>query len=1044
MRLRLLLLALLATSVRSLCAENCLAFDKSGVCMICNFGRGFYPTGNGDCFSSTIEGCATYDIDGGCAACQKGWIRNGCGCLRGDKNDCQFISGGDCLFCARGMFPEDGECVDVVTPILHCLKYSSETFCIACEEGFYAWHGKCVKGEANCLAHTGPVCSYCAEGYRLVSTIFNSYKEYAYLGPEAALLGQFPAYQFECLPVYEHCAVPSYGVDNVCRYCETGYYLAGPNDCVEIEEEVEHCLYYGSETDCIRCENYYVLVDPQTCQPAAISIPHCVSYTDVNVCGRCETGYFVESDTVCGEIPEDEIVDNCAVYDSEGACEYCATTYYLKDGACVKRPVLTANCARNALTGCIMCANDFYLDAGACKATTAVADCARYSNASTCSMCLQDFYLKDGACIPFNTISGCLIYASATTCKYCRTGMFLDKGACSAVTTAVSNCLYYASATECLQCGNNYLLSSAGDKCSIHAPNNCQVFTGKNTCSRCLIPYFYDAAKNLCVVTTAVTRCARYSSATTCEFCEYGFYLKDNACIQHPIAFTTTFDNCVRFDSDSCITCATGYYWQEDQFQCRSVPSEELVSSCAVYESKGATGTSPATRCIECTANNYLIEGTCASANSPINSCEAYDFENNCVRCALNFFLESPLSCRPVAPANQKANCLVYKSLTTCDLCVAGYFIDAGVCKALSDAPITDCLYHSDSKTCVVCAENFFLQAGKCVAVKAADQITDCLYYKSATACLECKPDFFTTDSVCIPPSVKNCKFYNSELFCDVCNDLFFQKDGYCSAVPSYIYPCFEYSSGTKCAHCSLNYFLTETFKCQSRGYGIANCRSYNDSTSCRTCETKYYFDTNSGSCVLVANPPAGCLYLSTNTLCQTCQSGFALSGDRTKCLANCEVSRTGTKCDLCINHTYNNNGNCVPVTTRVPNCRHYTNANRCFICEVTHEVNVATGACTPRPDYALYEDTHCRWAFKETCAFCDAGFYKAFAWNNYNYTPCRPVPETIVGCKIYSQNGRFCEVCDTGYFQPGYRKACAPLGPKRDCYCYAGSTYSL
>ena len=199
-------------------------------------------------------------------------------------------------------------------------------------------------------------------------------------------------------------------------------------------------------------------------------------------------------------------------------------------------------------------------------AQQSVAFCKIYDANFNCLYCIRNFYLSNNICIGLNytsLITGCNIYASAATCYQCDNGLYLVSNAtiCSPGSTS-SGCLTYLNQTACASCPVGWILSNTA--CIYQA--NC-VQTSSTACTVCAPGFYLNSTSNCSAVTTTITNCQIYASATTCSQCIFGFALSSDLLIcysanqvnQEVDPFCADLVvNAGRF----CSVCREGYYLQ--------------------------------------------------------------------------------------------------------------------------------------------------------------------------------------------------------------------------------------------------------------------------------------------------------------------------------------------------------------------------------------------------------------------------------------------------------------------------------------------------
>lgn len=129
----------------------------------------------------------------------------------------------------------------------------------------------------------------------------------------------------------------------------------------------------------------------------------------------------------------------------------------------------------------------------------------------------------------------------------------------------------------------------------------------------------------------------------------------------------------------------------------------------------------------------------------------------------------------------------------------------------------------------------------------------------------------------------------------------------------NYIEGCFQYDGMNTCQSCEFNYQLTNDKKCLK-----GNSTSY-----------------NANNC---------CVGFNSDGTCKTCNAG--LFADASYCysyaIQNC-IKKGASGCQMCMKNTFLLNGLCYP---QVSNCKAYSNAGTCQICQDGYTLNTNYNYC--------------------------------------------------------------------------------------------------
>lgn len=111
---------------------------------------------------------------------------------------------------------------------------------------------------------------------------------------------------------------------------------------------------------------------------------------------------------------------------------------------------------------------------------------------------------------------------------------------------------------------------------------------------------YFDSTKKICVAPTTLSQNAdNYSTATTIQNCNDGYYLNNNTCTPIPMNNTNCTNGTVTSNVFTCNACALNYYLEIDN-NCYQIPSSN--NSCLT----GAYNNSSVFVCSTCQSGYYL------------------------------------------------------------------------------------------------------------------------------------------------------------------------------------------------------------------------------------------------------------------------------------------------------------------------------------------------------------------------------------------------------------------------------------------------------
>jgi hypothetical protein len=322
--------------------------------------------------------------------------------------------------------------------------------------------------------------------------------------------------------------------------------------------------------------------------------------------------------------------------------------------------------------------------------------------------------------------------------------------------------------------------------------------------------------------------------------------------------------------------------------------------------------------------------------------------------------------------------CLACSSTNTCTVCDVSkkYYANNGTC-AIS--ALTNCAVISQAGACVSCNTGYYLDAStaKCVSVPTANIVANCAAYSGSIACVGCNSGFFISGAACVAvtTTVANCGVYSGNGVCVSCNTgfLFSFNNTNCVAVPTAA-NCGRYTYAG-CNFCNSGFVFNRNL--YYLAYGGANVASV-PNWVIATAWTGAHVALSVCQAVTVSN----CLVYTSFSVCQTCATGFYLSGDA--CVANpapyilnCATYSSLTTCITCIAGFYVNNNACVAITAIVGCITYNVGAvatTTCVACNSTAYVSGSPTVCALRQTTGV---SNCATytANADTCATCNSGF---------------------------------------------------------------------
>lgn len=516
----------------------------------------------------------------------------------------------------------------------------------------------------------------------------------------------------------------------------------------------------------------------------------------------------------------------CLICDpTSSTCLFCdvLNNFYLSSGGCLKSS--QTSCLKLSFSGpCLQCNSGFYLEAstGSCTQvtnTTSVPYCVLYAASGVCSQCANGYFVDGSQCTALKAnITNCAIQFSNTVCISCNTGyiLSLDGSNCASTSSSISNCAGY-SMLQCSTCVSGYLINrniylyyllginttptysnllsaqmfsqrtkdnyvGTTDVCQKVVVTNCNQIATYNTCKFCSDGYYLNNGVCEIFPKTPIDSCAAYSSEKVCKACKQGFYLASSAsCLNN-----TNITNCQTYATNTsttvCLACISGYYLQTST-TCVARKDSLAISGCTSVDPLND-------KCIACVFGfNVTSDGLKCLAS--ISNCKTYDSSSAtatsfvCVECLPTFYLQNGNCVSGTIPS-----CYIYAKNdgTTCNICLNGYFLNGGTCKA--QPSITSCLAYSGDtdSTCNTCFANYlkFTNKAECVSVS---QITGCSVYASTTSCATCALSYFLLNGACIlmDPTLNCLSSTSLNSGCTLCATGYVLEGGLCKLPWAYI-----------------------------------------------------------------------------------------------------------------------------------------------------------------------------------------------------------------------------------------------------------------
>lgn len=634
----------------------------------------------------------------------------------------------------------------------------------------------------------------------------------------------------------------------------------------------------------------------------------------------------------------------CTVLGGVVKCLSCVNSYYFKEGYNVNGD----SCFTGTLDDYYFSNNLYRLCSAGCKSCTTIGD-------ANCNTCKTNYYIKEGTTFPTTCYNASTIgdgwavvqgvyKACITPCKNCITN---DSRKCSACISTfyfqenydttngdicfsstnkpaenyyldTINSLYKKCASNCRTC------NTGGDTNCLTCASDYYPISSSNPAYKCYFNspganyYFANSLWNVC--NSACATCTA-GTAADCLTCSSNYYFKENdltrptTCYagnstQNGFYLDTTkgfwrpcTSPCATCSGSStyCLTCATNYYFVENNPYGNTCFSSAPASTGYYFDGIGSIyrkcptscetcNNGNASSCTQCASGYYRTEDLDANSNWVVAS-----YPTNCYSSYNGRYLEKTTGgLRPCPSANNCSTCIKDNTASfVCLSCIANYYLiendSKGQC--LNSAPSGYFLSNSVWKKCHYSCSN-------CVGSLAYDICNTCNtgYYKVEAFDNNGNP--YTTSSCSINPGInyffdsgngiwricstncKSCVSYGSDK-CNACNETsyYFAHNSVFNSVTA--------STGRQCYNSTtrpLGLYLDSTLKlwvpCP---HPCATCDEGNVA-KCKTCVGGYYFkqgyNTSQGdTCYNVQMDgyylsTADSLYKPCNSACTSCTGG--------------------------------------------------------------------------------------------------------------------------------------------------------------------------
>lgn len=578
-----------------------------------------------------------------------------------------------------------------------------------------------------------------------------------------------------------------------------------------------------------------------------------------------------------------------------------------------------------------------------------------------------------------------------------------------------TGCLKCDPYDQCLVCDTTSFYNHFGS-CYRYLQPSCNIIGHDGLCNQCAARHYLDSNLGRCVpvpLQNQVSNCELYDSQRLCIRCVAGFYVFDSGCSAVP----TAISNCEFYTpTEGCGKCELGFLYSPEKTSCVPIP---LAANCAAYSF---------VKCFQCEDYHYL------------NPNLVYDLFNGSRPSAILTNMQEMAKGHvtdwfnlPTCIKVQDLHCQHPSSLTTCDQCESGYFVNSSqICEIILPSLPNCATKRDDNNDCLTCDILYYRNAEMSCSQRT---VTNCLeYYVDLDLCFSCNPGDYSDMALCFPRTYTGCSTYDANFDrCTACVAIkFLTADKKCQIRTMTACQIYNLNSDT-CVSCYLStHYLDANNKCLARS-GSLRCNGLDDrADKCKRCAQFQTGADNCNSC----NQTQDYLNMATETCvdrtrenckefnqiadsCVSCKDGeyLLVSGSVKSCeinnAQNClKKSTTANLCESCVATAYFESGQCKFYT--VSSCSLWSpTSNVCLFCPVNYYKN-------PAKSCVQYTISNCdiRDPNNNACYSCLDGL-----WKNGNIC----VTNTSTGCLVKSRIANECASCPNNYYFNG-SKSCVAI----------------
>jgi len=270
-----------------------------------------------------------------------------------------------------------------------------------------------------------------------------------------------------------------------------------------------------------------------------------------------------------------------------------------------------------------------------------------------------------------------------------------------------TGCLKCDPYDQCLVCDTTSFYNHFGS-CYRYLQPSCNIIGHDGLCNQCAARHYLDSNLGRCVpvpLQNQVSNCELYDSQRLCIRCVAGFYVFDSGCSAVP----TAISNCEFYTpTEGCGKCELGFLYSPEKTSCVPIP---LAANCAAYSF---------VKCFQCEDYHYL------------NPNLVYDLFNGSRPSAILTNMQEMAKGHvtdwfnlPTCIKVQDLHCQHPSSLTTCDQCESGYFVNSSqICEIILPSLPNCATKRDDNNDCLTCDILYYRNAEMSCSQRT---VTNCL-----------------------------------------------------------------------------------------------------------------------------------------------------------------------------------------------------------------------------------------------------------------------------------------------------------------------------